>query len=62
MGETEQVSNCCRAKMTVAGDSFGEGTNHYECTNCHQPCDSEIAMFDSLSADMMSDNKPTDEN
>jgi hypothetical protein len=25
--------------MTVRGDSFGEGTNHYECNACKEPCD-----------------------
>lgn len=32
------VSECCHADMKVVGDSFGEGTNHYECLECGQSC------------------------
>jgi len=32
-----QVSKCCKAMMTVA--SSDEGTSHYECGNCGNPCD-----------------------
>lgn len=32
-------SNCCYEPVVVAGDSFGEGTNHYECSKCKGSCD-----------------------
>ncbi len=32
------ISACCRADMIVVGDSFGEGTNHYECKACKEAC------------------------
>ena len=35
----ELHSNCCQSTMTVKGDSFGEGTNHYECDSCGEVCD-----------------------
>lgn len=37
-----ELSSCCRAPMIVVGDSFGEGTNHYECTKCGNACDRAI--------------------
>ena len=32
-----EISQCCGKPVEVAGD--GEGTNHYECTNCGEVCD-----------------------
>lgn len=50
------VSKCCNSEMTVVGDSFGEGTNHYECNECHQPCD-----FIQLKSSQSLDKKKTKE-
>lgn len=35
----KELSNCHQAPVVVRGDSFGEGTNHYECTQCGKSCD-----------------------
>ena len=35
--QNEQLSKCCQATMTVFTGS--EGTNHWICARCGQPCD-----------------------
>ncbi len=34
----EHKSDCCAAPVKVVGDSFGEGTNHWECEKCGKSC------------------------
>lgn len=36
-----KVSKCCKVKAVVKSDQ-SEGTNYYECTKCHQPCDVDV--------------------
>jgi len=38
-GVNKYISECHDAPVRVAGDSFGEGTNHYVCIECKEPCD-----------------------
>lgn len=36
--EKKHQSDCCNAKVLVVGDSFGEGTMHWECKQCGKSC------------------------
>lgn len=36
-GTSNIKSSCCKETMTVKGGE--EGTYHYECDKCHNPCD-----------------------
>ena len=41
--DPEYLSDCHNARVYVVGDSFGEGTNHYECDVCGTSCNFHVA-------------------
>lgn len=36
--DKKHASDCCAAEVKTVGDSFGEGTMHWECEKCGESC------------------------
>ena len=55
------ISKCCHEEMKVVGGD--EGTNHYECTKCGNPCDPVMstprANFEAIKAKNRRENTMT---
>ena len=39
-------SDCCNAEVEIKGDSFKEGTNHWECKKCGKSCNDTFYSVD----------------